>query len=151
MLPTESLWDGQPWTEGAQTESLLQILTWPYPSEYNVALFSLWYSLLPLSLDCDGINLCFPILFKVLLYAMCVVKVQIVYTALQYYHISPQYLQLVVDFHHFIFTDFFLRRLLSEASSKILLFFCTIFELFGYRLDSHWTKELVFVITISQV
>lgn len=60
----------KPWTEGTQT-LVSQILTWPYPSEYNVALFSLWYSLLPLSLDCDGINLCFPILFKVLLYAMC--------------------------------------------------------------------------------
>lgn len=102
----------------SSTQTLVsQILT-----EYNVALFSLWYSLLPLSLDCDGINLCFPILFKVLLYAMCAVKVQIVYTALQYYHISPQYLQLVVDFLHFTFIDFFLQRLLSETSSKILLF-----------------------------
>lgn len=55
----------------SSTQTLVsQILT-----EYNVALFSLWYSLLPLSLDCDGINLCFPILFKVLLYAMCAVKV----------------------------------------------------------------------------
>lgn len=53
---------------------------------------------------------------------MCAVKVQIVYTALQYYHISPQYLQLVVDFLHFTFIDFFLQRLLSETSSKILLF-----------------------------